>query len=111
MNKKDQWLQGLQWGACGWLFWVACNAVFHVAGCSLDLEPGFSAALGWSTPRWLHAVVWIAALLLAWTRWSRRAIAIAIGVQAALGTIDAMTCDAGDLHMGDIFVMPFDWTL
>lgn len=79
---KEQWKQGLQWGGVTWLAWVA-------------FRTGVAALHGWPL---MVAIVWLAAFTLAWTRWSRAAIAVAILAQAIAGTGEAMTY-AGAMHI------------
>jgi hypothetical protein len=91
VNTRNQWIQGLEWGACAWLGWVAWNSVLRASHCSLYPGSDFLGSLGWFTQRWLLAAVWVAALLLTWTRWSRGGVALAIVAQAVLGSIDGAT--------------------
>jgi hypothetical protein len=78
---KDQWKQGLQWGAVVWLGWVALRstvAAFH----------------GWSP---ILAFAWLAALALTWTRWSRAGVGAALFAQAAAGIFRAASYE-GEMH-------------
>src|SRR5262245_41868486 len=104
MSIRNQWIQGLQWGACAWLAWVAWSSLLNAWRCPLHLEDweGFLVSLAWCTQRWLLAAAWIAALALTWTRWSRGGVAGAIVVQALLGT-------AAAAHYGG--PMPLWWVL
>jgi hypothetical protein len=89
MSIRNQWLQGLQWGGCAWLGWVAWSSVRRASHCSLYLGPDFLISLAWFAYGWLLAAVWLAALLLTWTRWSRAGVAVVIAVQAVVGSIGA----------------------
>jgi hypothetical protein len=79
---KEQWIKGLQWGGLAWLAWVA-------------LRSSVAAFHGWPL---IVAVVWFVGFTLAWTRWSRAAIAVAILAQAVAGTAQATTY-AGEMHL------------
>src|SRR4051812_45535176 len=85
---KDQWKQGLQWGAMAWLA--------YVSACSLT-RAYHSAHYGPYLPHLLPAAVWLAALALTWTRWSRAGVAVAIVVQIAAGIAEATPFDDGTL--------------
>ncbi len=86
MRARNQWIQGLQWGAYAWLAWVAGNAVLHAFQGALHPELS------------LLAIVWLAALALTWTRWSRVGVAVALAVQAIAGTADAARYE-GEMHV------------
>ena len=79
---KDQWKQGLQWGAVVWLAWIA-------ARCSLAAYHGAPLIV---------AVAWLAALTLTWTRWSRVGVGAALLVQAAAGLLRAASY-GGEMHI------------
>jgi hypothetical protein len=100
---------GLAWGGYAWLAFLALNAACHA--CAIPIEPRLWLALGWKTPAWLHAGVWLTVLGLTWTRHARRGIALGIGAQAILGTLDALTTDAGSLELSFILILPWWWTL
>jgi hypothetical protein len=89
MSIRNEWRQGLQWGGCAWLGWVAWSSFLHAWHCPLFPGPDFLPSLGWFTYTRLLAAVWIAALLLSWTRWSRAGVAVAIAMQAIVGSIGA----------------------
>jgi hypothetical protein len=73
---KEQWKQGLQWGALIWLSWISVSSVARVIEC---------AHFGLSAQSILPAVGWLLALALVWTRWSRLGIAIGIAAQVYAG--------------------------
>jgi hypothetical protein len=79
---KDQWKQGLQWGAFAWLGWVA-------------LRSTVAASHGGPS---IVALAWLAALALTWTRWSRAGVGTALLVQAAAGISQAASY-AGEMHV------------
>lgn len=81
-DMKDQWKQGLQWGALAWLGWVAVRSAV-------------AASHGAST---VVAVAWLAALALTWTRWSRVGVGAALLVQAAAGISRAASYE-GEMHV------------
>src|SRR4051794_194602 len=86
MNTRNQWTQGLQWGACAWLGWVAWS----------DLGIAWHSAF---ISQWtLLAAVWVAALALTWTRWSRVGVAVALVVQVVVGTVRAAGYE-GEMHL------------
>ena len=79
---KDQWKQGLQWGALAWLAWVAIRSTV-------------AASHGGSL---IVAVAWLTALALTWTRWSRVGVGAAILVQSAAGISHAASY-TGEMHV------------
>lgn len=95
---KDQWKQGLQWGAVAWLAWIAMKASLTAWSCLPILGNALAPTSWWILASPLLAVLWIAALALTWTRWSRAAVAAAVVVQAITATVDAATYP-GDLHI------------
>ena len=95
---KDQWKQGLQWGAVAWLAWIAIKASLTAWSCLPVLGDDLSRASWWILASPILAVVWLAALALTATRWSRAGIGVAIVVQAITGTL-AATAYPGDLHI------------
>lgn len=87
---KEQWIKGAQWGAIAWLVYVAgsslataLHSAYHGAYL-LDLLP---------------AAIWLAALALTWSRWSRAGVGAAIVLQALAGTAQASTYP-GDMRLG-----------
>jgi len=98
VSTRNQWIQGLQWGACAWLGWVAWSALLHAWHCSIAPTPYFLISVAWLAERSLLAAVWLAALALTWTRWSRVGVVIALVVQAVAGTVDAAGYE-GELHV------------
>jgi hypothetical protein len=85
---KDQWKQGLQWGAHAWLACVTAGSLttaYH------------SAHYGPYVPHLLPAAAWLAALTLTWTRWARAGVAVAIIVQLAAGITEAARFDDGTI--------------
>lgn len=83
---KDQWKQGLQWGAMTWLAYVT----------AWSLTTAYrSAHYGPYLPHLIPAATWLAALALTWTRRSRAGVAVAIAVQIAAGVTEAMRFDDG----------------
>jgi hypothetical protein len=99
MSIRNQWIQGLQWGGGAWLVWVAGGAFLHASHCSLAPEPYFFVSVASLAQRSALAAVWIAALALTWTRWSRAGVAVAVVVQGVLGTIEAARYP-GEMHLG-----------
>jgi hypothetical protein len=85
VNTRNQRIQGLQWGAWAWLGWVAWSTVLRAWHSSLTPELSLLAA------------VWLAALALTWTRWSRVGVAVALVVQAVAGTVEAAGY-GGEMH-------------
>jgi hypothetical protein len=83
---KDQWLKGLQWGAVAWLGWEAFvtvnTAVRYIA--QYHARATYQIACGIYA---VSAIVALAALVLAWTRWSRIGIAALILAQVAMALI------------------------
>lgn len=86
MDTRKQCIQGLEWGACAWLGWVAWTDVRTAWHSAFDAQCSLLAA------------VWLAALALTWTRWSRVGVAVALVVQAVVGTMIAMS-DEGEVHL------------
>src|SRR4051812_904621 len=77
---RNQWQQGLQWGAFAWLGWLTWQAGLGALRASFH---------GFSPTQVLPAIAWVTALVLTWTRWSRAGVAAALLVQAVAGTVVA----------------------
>jgi hypothetical protein len=71
MDTKLQFKQGLQWGGIAWLAHLVISSLEHVRA----VNPFF-------LPYLIPGIAWALALALAWTRWSRIAIALAVVAQA-----------------------------
>jgi hypothetical protein len=84
------WRQGLKWGACAWLVYIAfragASAALPLFGRAFRdfLMPWPSSSAPWMTMVWLATL----ALVAAGSRWSRVGTAAAICAQAAVGTKD-----------------------
>lgn len=97
MTARQQWSQGLQWGACAWLCYVIAHTVLDLVdpawrdnpqGWTL---PRFHLETGWPAGSWLTAALWLAAAVMvaAGARRARPAVAAAILAQTALGLLEA----------------------
>jgi hypothetical protein len=94
MTARNQWSQGLQWGACAWL----CYVVLRELGGELSQLLAREGS-PWTLPRWMcgwgygwHvAAVWAVALslIIVGSRWSRVAVAAAISMQALVAVRSA----------------------
>src|SRR5262245_3561373 len=88
MTIKDQFKKGLQWGGYAWLGWIAWSTALVVWR--------YPDAL--LHPSGIVAPVWVAALALTWTRWSRLGVGVALVVQAVAGTVHAALY-GGEMHL------------
>jgi hypothetical protein len=86
MNVKEQFRQGLQWGAVFGLAHNVVSSLWH-----------FRAINPFFLPYLLPSAAWLVAFALIWTRWSRVAVAVAVVAQTAAAI--AITA-----HMGDVGV-------
>jgi hypothetical protein len=71
MDTKRQFKQGLQWGGIVWLAHLVISSLKHLRA----VNPFF-------LPYLIPGAAWALALVLAWTRWSRIAVAVAMVAQA-----------------------------
>jgi hypothetical protein len=91
MTARNQWSQGLQWGACAWLGYVAWHAVLDCydtsPGWVLDVLPGrWYLALYWFlAPAWLLAI----ALIAAGSSRSRAVVGVAILTRVVMGCAES----------------------
>jgi hypothetical protein len=91
MTARNQWSQGLQWGACAWLGYVAWHAVLDFydtpLGWMRDAFPGsWYFALRWFlAPAWLLAI----ALIAAGSPRSRAVVGVGILAQVVMGCAES----------------------
>lgn len=84
MDTKSQIKQGLQWGGVVWLAHLVISSLVHIRA----VNPFY-------LPYLIPGAAWVLALALAWTRWSRMAVALAMVAQAWAAV--AMTAGMDDL--------------
>lgn len=98
MTTRQQWLRGLEWGACAWLTYVAARTTLDVVWPTWQIPfegwdlPSLHSAQGFAGGTWLTAVLWLTALTLvaAGSRLARLGIAVAILAQAVIGAMQAV---------------------
>ena len=96
---KDQWKQGLQWGAALWLAWPSVVSVGFILR---------FAHFGVSLQMVLPAIGWTLALALQWTRWSRPGIVLGIAAQVDAGVVLGEPVMARvDYQMGDVMTASY----
>src|SRR4051794_37002760 len=93
MNAKEQFRQGLQWGGLLWLLHIVASSLSH-----------FRAVNPFFLPYILPSAAWLIGLALAWTRWSRVAVAVAMVAQAAAAI--AITAQMGEVGVTMSACMP-----
>jgi hypothetical protein len=93
MDTKQQFRQGLQWGGIVWLAHLAIASLGHLRA----VNPFF-------LPYLIPGAAWVLALGLAWTRWSRIAVALAVVAQAWAAV--AMTAGMGEFGVTLSAFMP-----
>ena len=93
METKLQFKQGLQWGGAAWLAYLAISSTGHLRA----VNPLF-------LPYLIPALAWPLAFMLAWTRWARLALAVAVVAQVCAAV--AMTAHMGDLRVTLSAFMP-----
>jgi hypothetical protein len=93
MDTKLQFKQGLQWGGLAWLAHLVVSSFGHVRADHLLFLPYL-----------IPAIAWALVFVLAWTRWSR--VAVALAVVAQIGAAVAMTARMDDLRVTLAAFMP-----
>lgn len=93
MSIKEQFKQGLQWGAVVWLAHIVVSSLRH-----------FRAVNPFFLPYLLPFAAWLVAFALAWTRWSRAAVAVAVLAQTAAAIV--MTASLGEVSVTMSACMP-----
>jgi hypothetical protein len=98
MTARNQWSQGLQWGAFAWLGYIVLRALggevqrLLVVTQTLSNVPDWMCDPSWG---WQVATAWVAALVLvaAGSRWARLAVGAAMVLHAVVAGGEAVHCD------------------
>src|SRR4051812_10461066 len=93
MSVKEQFKQGLQWGAVLWLAHIVVSSLRH-----------FRAVNPFFLPYLLPFAAWLIAFTLTWTRWSRVGVAVAVMAQTAAAI--AITGSLGEVGVTMSACMP-----